>query len=78
MAVKFEFILDDVDAENLISIIDNARQHAERDAFKFESQHPTQVSEANATWYRRHAVYLGELKQKITAGSSRADEESTV
>lgn len=78
MAVKFEFILDDVDAENLISIINEARHRAQRDAVKFEAQHPTQVAEANAAWFRRHAVYLGELKQKITAGSSRADEESTV
>jgi hypothetical protein len=56
--VRFEFTLDDVDAENLISILNDEKCRALEKAF-------------DSDWYKAHAAYLEDLKQKVLAGNTR-------
>lgn len=72
MAVKFEFILSDVDAQNLVSILKDERTRMLVQAGKHMVQ-TGQVAEANAAWYNRHADYLEELTKKILAGNTRVE-----
>ncbi len=56
--VRFEFTLDDVDAENLISILNDERVRALEKAL-------------DSDWYKAHADYLEGLKQKVLVGNTR-------
>lgn len=56
--VRFEFTLNDVDAENLISILNDERVRALEKAL-------------DSDWYKAHATYLEDLKQKVLAGNIR-------
>ncbi len=56
--VKFEFTLDDVDAENLISILNDEKCRALEKTL-------------DSDWYKAHAAYLEDLKQKVLAGNTR-------
>lgn len=56
--VRFEFTLDDVDAENLISILNDERVRALEKAI-------------DSDWYKGHADYLEDLKQKVLVGNTR-------
>ncbi len=56
--VKFEFTLDDEDAENLINILNDEKCRALEKAI-------------DSDWYKGHATYLEHLKQKILAGNTR-------
>ncbi len=56
--VRFEFTLDDVDAENLISILNDERVRALEKALDND-------------WYKAHATYLEDLKQKVLVGNTR-------
>jgi hypothetical protein len=56
--VRFEFTLDDVDAENLISILNDERVRALEKAL-------------DSDWYKAHATYLEDLKQKVLVGNTR-------
>jgi hypothetical protein len=56
--IRFEFTLDDVDAENLISILNDERVRALEKAL-------------DSDWYKAHAAYLEDLKQKVLAGNTR-------
>ena len=69
--VKFEFTLDDIDAENLIGILRDERVRTLSKAQKFQSDEMTQADQANAAWYTAHATYLEHLKQKVLAGNTR-------
>ena len=70
MTVRFEFELSDVDAENLLDIL-----HSEYTRTLL-NQERAMVKEqtAEAGWYSRHAEYIAQLKAKIAAGSSRAQD----
>lgn len=74
--VKFEFILNDVDASNLINILQDEQTRAldkgnEYMAAVRQRAGNHQVAQANANWYYGHAKYLEELKQKVLAGNTR-------
>jgi len=74
MAVKFEFVLNDVDASNLISILNDEKVRAmvkaeEYDRASAQSRSKTDI--ANRDWYEGHAEYLEGLKQKVLAGNTR-------
>ena len=71
MAVKFEFTLSDVDASNLIDIINSEKVRALSRAREFLVGSVTRVDQANADWYNGHADYLEELKQKVLASNTR-------
>jgi hypothetical protein len=77
MAVKFEFVLNDTDASNLISILHDrkvdAMKRAEEYDRLFESGTRSKANIANRDWYEGHAEYLEGLKQKILAGYSRVE-----
>lgn len=73
MAVKFEFTLSDVDASNLIDIINSEKVRALSRAREFLAGSVTRVDQANADWYNGHADYLEELKQKVLAGNTRVE-----
>lgn len=73
MAVKFEFTLSDVDASNLIDIINNEKVRALTRAREFLAGSVTRVDRANADWYNGHADYLEKLKQKVLAGNTRVE-----
>ena len=69
MAVKFEFTLSDVDAENMIDMINTYKNQMLFKAVSFLSKNNSQM----ADWYNRQADYAEELKQKILAGNTRVD-----
>lgn len=69
--IKFEFILSDRDASNLMDIINSAKCKALSDAQEFIKPNMSSVDEANCNWFNSHADYLEELKQKILEGNTR-------
>lgn len=71
MAVKFEFVLNDVDASNLISILHDEQVRALARAREFIKPQMTEVDQANCDWYNGHADYLQGLKEKVLAGNTR-------
>lgn len=71
--VKFEFVLNDTDASNLITILHDEKMRAMAKAGEFIAEGNNHVARANADWYSRHADYLEGLKQKVLAGNTRVD-----
>lgn len=74
--IKFEFVLSDIDAGNLIDILNEEQVRARAKATDFLSQSQgsaSRVVQANANWYNAHADYLEALKQKVLAGNTRVD-----
>ena len=74
--VKFEFILNEVDSSNLITIINDEKVRAldkaqEYTALAQDRNSRHSVALANASWYAGHAEYLEGLKQKVLAGAHR-------
>ena len=78
MTVKFEFELSDKDASNLIDILQSEQTRALARVREFNELQPTRANQVNADWYNGHAEYLEGLKQKILAGSSRAQEHPCI
>lgn len=74
MPVKFEFIISDADAENLIDILNDAvnfaRAKAQHCGILF-AESGNQLDAANYRWYEGHSEYLNDLKNKIAGSSSR-------
>lgn len=70
MAVHFEFMLDDVDASNLILILHDAKVEAQVKSSEY-SLDKTKVGRANADWYMGHAEYLDSLLQKVSQGGKK-------
>lgn len=73
MSVKFDFILSDVDASNLIDIIHSAKCAALEKAQDFINTNMSATDRANMDWYNGHAEYLEGLKQKVLAGNTRVE-----
>ena len=71
MAVKFEFVLNDVDASNLISILQDEKARALARGMDFIKPEMSKADQANLDWYNGHAEYLEGLKQKVLAGNTR-------
>lgn len=71
MTVKFEFILSDVDASNLIGILQYEKARTLAKSREFIKPKMNDVDRANLDWYEGHAEYLEELKQKVAAGTTR-------
>lgn len=69
MAVKFEFVLSDLDAEIFCGIIKSYINNA-----KFESLSAENEFLRDRDWYKRHAVYVEELYKKILEGNTRVEE----
>lgn len=73
MAVKFEFTLDDIDASNLIDILHDAQVRVLGKAMEFIKSEMTNEEVAKVEWYKDHAAYLEELKQKVLAGNTQVE-----
>lgn len=77
MAIKFEFILSDEDASNLIDILHSEQVRALARAREFMvNEAPgdvTTVDRYNSAWYNAHADYLQLLKEKVLAGNTRVE-----
>jgi hypothetical protein len=58
MSVHFDFVLSDIDAENLFDIINDAKAHCIEQAL-VENRKPY------ASAYRKHATYIDGLKKKL-------------
>lgn len=76
--IKFEFTLDDIDASNLVAILQEERARIiqkgleqQRRVDERDGRHPT--AEANARWYRAHATYLEALIEKVVKGNKRVN-----
>lgn len=65
MAVKFEFILEDGAAEDMVTILTGEK-------FKMLELSFSEVSEEHAKWYKSREKYLDGMIKTICAGSSRA------
>lgn len=69
--VKFEFVLNDVDASNLISILHDEKVRALVKAQEFIKPQMSKVDRANMDWYNGHAEYLEGLIQVVLTGNTR-------
>lgn len=69
MTVKFEFVLSDVDATNLMDILQSAKTKALVEAGKCLIMN----NQSGANWYNSHADYIEEIKQKVLAGNTRVE-----
>lgn len=63
--IKFEFTLDDVDAQNFISILRD--EVVRMRAFSLDY---TGIP-GHSAWYLKHADYLEQMIEKILAGNHR-------
>lgn len=64
--IKFEFILNDVDASNLIRILHNEYVRTKEMSTDYGDK-----------WYSEHADYLQSLKEKVLAGNKQVEPEWT-
>ena len=69
MTVRFEFEMSDVDAENLLNVLQSARTRAMADAGRCLAK----GDEGLAGWLNQHADYLAELKNTVATGSTRVE-----
>lgn len=70
MAVRFDFVVSDIDAENLMSVLRSASVRTLCDA-------RTAIVNgmmAEADWHNRHADYLDGLREKIASSSVRVED----
>lgn len=58
MSVHFDFVLNDIDAENLFDIINDAKVHCLEQAL-------TENKKPSAITYRKHATYIDRLKKRL-------------
>jgi hypothetical protein len=65
--VKFEFVMNAIDAQNLIDCINAARVAAMERALGYSTG---QLSETDIANYEAHADYLRKLQAIVAAGSS--------
>ena len=70
MAVKFEFTLSDIDAFNLMDILQSAKTKSLVEACKCLAMN----NQSGADWYNSHADYIEEIKQKVLASNTRVTE----
>lgn len=68
--VKFEFVMEPIDAQNLIDCINSARCAAMECAMTYQTRPMSRTGDANVNWYAAHADYLRKLHAIVTAGSS--------
>lgn len=68
--VKFEFVMEPIDAQNLIDCINSARCAAMERAITYLTKPMSRTDDTNANWYLAHADYLRKLQAIVTAGSS--------
>lgn len=68
--LKFEFVMNNRDASNLIDILNCEKTRALQSAQKFLAGAPniTRVNRMNAAWYEGHAEYLEGIIQTILNG----------
>jgi hypothetical protein len=61
MSIHFDFTVSDIDAENIIDIINKEKNDCLEEAMWAEYQKELKLAEA----FRNHAVYIDELKSKM-------------
>jgi hypothetical protein len=71
--VKFEFVMNAIDAQNLIDCINAARVAAMERALEYSTGQLSKTDIANKHWYEAHADYLRKLQVIVAAGSSLID-----
>ena len=79
--IKFEFTLNDQDAENLISILREEHNrtldmHAHHMRMYHAANANDRVALANADWYKGHAEYLESVIQKVLQGNTRVEQQN--
>lgn len=72
MAVKFEFIVSDVDAENIMSILRAEVWRSQTEAKLAGRSGLSEADQATASWHQRHADYLQTLCDTISSSTTRA------
>ena len=75
--IKFEFILNDRDASNLIDILNNEHVRILEHAQTFIKPVMDGVDQLNYDWYVGHAGYLKSLKDTVLAGNKQVEPETT-
>lgn len=71
MAVKFEFTLEDAEAETLVELLNNERQRMINESRKALTTGPEERRQTIADWCLRHVAYLEKIKEKIMKGQAR-------
>lgn len=70
MTVKFEFTLSDIDAFNLMDILQSAKTKALVEA----GECLVNNNQSGYNWYNSHADYIEEIKQKVLVSNTRVIE----
>lgn len=71
MTVKFEFTISDMDAENILGILQDAATNARYKAQLFISKNMTETDQSCVDCFNNHADYLVKLRTEMAAGSTR-------
>ncbi|MHB8123396.1 MAG: hypothetical protein ACYDG4_14715 [Desulfuromonadaceae bacterium] len=68
--IKFDFVVSEVDASNILSILQEKELEAEANSRSFLKEKMTRVVQANLEWWKGHAEYLNDLKNRVARGAS--------
>jgi hypothetical protein len=69
MPIHFDFVLEDVDAENIFNVLQNHVRHS-----KFEVLLEEGRTQAEIDWHRRHAEYFEGVIEKMLKGNHQVNE----
>lgn len=71
MTIKFEFTLEDAEAETLVELLNNERQRMINESRKALSTGPEEKRQAISDWCLNHGAYLDKIKKKVLSGQTR-------
>jgi hypothetical protein len=63
--IHFDFIVDDVDAENILDLMQKDIVNCNRSIIKYMSEEADPETQASIDWLNGHIEYLEELKLKM-------------
>jgi hypothetical protein len=68
--IKFDFVVSEVDASNILSILQDVEDAAGIKSKGFLKEKMSNVDQANHDWWKAHAEYLKDLKNRVARGAS--------
>ena len=71
MAIKFEFTLEDTEAETLISLLNNESLRMFNESRKALITEPEEKRQAISDWCMSHSRYIESIKEKMLASQLR-------
>jgi hypothetical protein len=73
MTIKFEFTLEDSEAETLVELLNNERQLMINESRKALITGPEGRRQSISDWYLRRSEYVDYIKKKVLSGNTRVN-----